>query len=148
MATTTGVKLYLTAEQCKYLGMPGKKGAEGYEIGDEPEDTCITMVSDDGWIFVELARNVGEDGSGVWVDANGSEHHGPGEDRSNSAAAEEFYKDLDGNGGPAHESIDIEDEIEVTATIHIEDIGKGDAHKAIMDALEEDPRIKHVHLSS
>jgi hypothetical protein len=66
------VKVYLTAGQCKYLGCVGFVRAELPVI-----DQVITMTSDDGWIFVERADTVGEEGSGVWVDANGQEQHGP-----------------------------------------------------------------------
>jgi hypothetical protein len=58
------VRVYLTDHQCQYLASHGR-------------DQVITMTDDDGWIFVEDAANVGEEGSGVWVDARGQEQHGP-----------------------------------------------------------------------
>jgi hypothetical protein len=65
--------LYLTEGQCRYLhqgpSADGKIRSQG--------DLCITDKDDKGWIFVEQAATVGDEGSGVWVDANGVEHYGP-----------------------------------------------------------------------
>lgn len=60
----TQTRIYLTDKQCQYLE-------------NQNTDQVISMTSDDGWIFVEAAANVGEEGSGVWVDANGEDHFGP-----------------------------------------------------------------------
>ena len=75
---TRQVYVYLTKDQIEYLYHPGSKDAEGYDKDKvETEDLAITMVNDNGWIFVENARSLAEEGSGVWVDAKGFEHHGP-----------------------------------------------------------------------
>lgn len=72
------VHVYLTADQIEYLYHPGSKGAEGYDPAERfKEDLAITQVDDHGWIFVENSKSLGEDGSGVWVDAVGQEHHAP-----------------------------------------------------------------------
>lgn len=65
--------VYLTGQQCRYLHLgPSADGKI------EPQgDLCITDKDDKGWIFVEQASTVGNEGSGVWVDALGTEHHGP-----------------------------------------------------------------------
>jgi hypothetical protein len=62
----------LTADQCRYLHLgPSADGKI------EPQgDLAITDYDRDGWIFVEQAEHMGEDGSGVWVDTKGVEHHG------------------------------------------------------------------------
>lgn len=68
--------LYLTKGQCKYLG--GLVDASHADAPWEPDDTVIFSKSDDGWIFVMNAEDLKEnDEAGVWVDANGSEQHGP-----------------------------------------------------------------------
>ena len=69
--------LFLTAGQCRYLG--GLVDATHAEAPWEPEDTVITDYHGPGpgWIFVESAENYGDEGSGVWVDQDGVEQHGP-----------------------------------------------------------------------
>jgi hypothetical protein len=64
--------IYLTADVCRYLHLgPSADGKI------EPQgDLCITDKNDEGWVFVEQASSVGEEGSGVWVDAAGNEQHG------------------------------------------------------------------------
>jgi hypothetical protein len=76
----------LTADQCRYLHLgPSADGKI------EPQgDLAITDYDRDGWIFVEQAVCMGENGSGVWVDTKGVEHHGamgPVEDTSPRATA-------------------------------------------------------------
>lgn len=66
--------VYLTAGQCKYLA--GLEGFAGESGPAPPSDLVITDKSENGWIFVENAKHVGEEGSGVWVDVNGDEQYG------------------------------------------------------------------------
>ncbi len=61
-------KIYLTTGVQRYLGANAE---------NENSDLVITEADDKGWIFVEQAATVGEDGSGVWVDAAGNEQYGP-----------------------------------------------------------------------
>jgi hypothetical protein len=58
------VNVYLTEEVCAYLAT-------------DPEDLVITQVDECGGVFVERAECVGEEGSGVWIDALGYEHVSP-----------------------------------------------------------------------
>jgi len=37
----------------------------------------VSRQDNQGWIIVESTENLGEDGSGVWVDTEGHEHFGP-----------------------------------------------------------------------
>lgn len=67
--------LYLTAGQCRYLG--GLVDATHADAPWEPTDTVIFDRTDDGWIMVVDADSLEGEGSGVWVDTNGVEHHGP-----------------------------------------------------------------------
>lgn len=73
------VDVYLTGDQIEYLYDPASKDAEGYEKGKrEKEDLVIANVNDGNWIFVINARDLeADEGAGVWVDAEGHEHHGP-----------------------------------------------------------------------
>lgn len=84
------VQIYLTSGQCMYLG--GLVHAAHDKAPWKPEDTVISMVSDDGWIFVEMAEDAGDEGSGVWVDPNGHEHHGPGGSHPTAAGAMTYYR--------------------------------------------------------
>jgi hypothetical protein len=84
------VQIYLTEGQCKYLG--GLKDATHAKAPWDPSDTVISMVADDGWIFVEEGKSVGHEGSGVWVDVNGDEHHSSGQGHPTSAEAMTYYR--------------------------------------------------------
>lgn len=65
--------IYLTAQQCRYLHLGPSADGEIVPQGD----LVITDKDDKGWIFVEQPSTLDEDGSGVWVDASGREHHSP-----------------------------------------------------------------------
>lgn len=66
------VNIYLTERQCLYLAGELGLGAA--------TDTVITDVDDVGGIFVMKPSDLDEEGAGVWVDAAGNEHYGPGFD--------------------------------------------------------------------
>lgn len=84
------VAIYLTKDQCRYLA--GLVDATHSDAPWEPEDTVISQVSDDGWIFVEGAEVLGQEGSGVWIDPDGVEHHSPGGEHHESAEAMSYYR--------------------------------------------------------
>jgi hypothetical protein len=65
--------VYLTQGQCRYLHLGPSADGEITPQGD----LCITDSSPDGWIFVEQMDSMGDEGSGVWVNPNGYEDHGP-----------------------------------------------------------------------
>jgi len=91
--TVTEIKdaqVYLTKGQCEYIAGTDH---EGDRVLLDPIDTVITMVSTDGWIFVEQAECVGEEGSGVWVDAAGREHFGPTGRSGSGPTDDDTYSD-------------------------------------------------------
>lgn len=67
----------ITHEQARYLAYgPSADGKI------EPQGDVVIeheLASRDGWIFVHQAGYEDNDGSGVWVDTHGNEHHGPGQ---------------------------------------------------------------------
>lgn len=80
------VNVYLTHQVIKYLNTVGDGSNE-----PNTEDLVITEVDGCGGIFIERAAYVGEEGSGIWVDAAGNEHLGPGGNFVESKGATEFH---------------------------------------------------------
>lgn len=68
------VDIDLTQDQCIYLA--SDPDASPGDIPGPPQPLSITMVSSDGWIFVEQTACKREDGSGVWVNPEGIELYG------------------------------------------------------------------------
>lgn len=89
MSQDRTVNVYLTSEVIRYLNTAGDGSTE-----PNAEDLVITTVDDRGGVFVERASCAGEDGSGVWVDASGQEHLGPGGEFTESIGAVEHALEL------------------------------------------------------
>lgn len=70
------VNVYLTREQTVYLATD--PSASPGDIPGSPHDLVIELVDDRGGLFVHNAALLDDEGSGVWVDAAGNEHYGPG----------------------------------------------------------------------
>jgi hypothetical protein len=51
--------------------------AQCLELTDYQRDQIIEEQDKEGWIFVHAAENFGNEGSGVWMDLEGQEQHGP-----------------------------------------------------------------------
>lgn len=72
---TRHVHVYLTAAQIKELAS-GRNQAAGTQ--EEVTDVVIESVDGVGGLFIHQPESFGQEGSGVWMDANGTEHFSPG----------------------------------------------------------------------
>lgn len=110
MAVSTAVRtvnVYLTSKVIRYLG----DNAVEMEGAD---DLVVTQVDGSGGLFVELASKVGEEGSGVWVNALGVEMHGPDDEGADaiSEQAEAFEDKVNADLGAVDARIEqLEQEI-------------------------------------
>lgn len=90
------VNVYLTTGVIAYLyEQTDVSDIEATHIG---EDLVITKVDGAGGCFVESASSVGDEGSGVWIDAVGHEHQEPGHDFVTSDKAQELMEIIDPDG--------------------------------------------------
>jgi hypothetical protein len=80
-----GKPVMLTPEQIRYLMVGPNAGKPGLE----ENNLVISDCDDKGWILVEQAATLRQEGSGVWVDPAGMEHYGSGEDPSPLSKGEE-----------------------------------------------------------
>lgn len=83
------VNVYLTKEILLELAS-GRNQAAGTQ--EEVEDIVITQVDECGGILVHQASSVGEEGSGVWMDASGCEHFSGGGDFHTSDEATDYHR--------------------------------------------------------